>query len=79
MRANVYILSLLVLLSEVHHTKICLGITTFYTIAEVFLNLIGQVKVMEIHARRKMAQMEAGRQLKELEGHWVAMVTNNYR
>ncbi|VDO72866.1 unnamed protein product [Heligmosomoides polygyrus] len=36
-------------------------------------------QVMEIHARRKMAQMEAGRQLKELEGHWVAMVTNNYR
>ncbi|PIO62780.1 hypothetical protein TELCIR_15645 [Teladorsagia circumcincta] len=34
---------------------------------------------MEIHARRKMAQLEAGRQLRELEGSWVAMVTNNYR
>ncbi|ETN69473.1 breast carcinoma amplified sequence 2 [Necator americanus] len=36
-------------------------------------------QVMEIHARRKMAQLDAGRQLKELEGSWVAMVTNNYR
>ncbi|KAK6024836.1 breast carcinoma amplified sequence 2 [Ostertagia ostertagi] len=36
-------------------------------------------QVMEIHARRKMAQLEAGRQLRELEGSWVAMVTNNYR
>ncbi|VDO62034.1 unnamed protein product [Haemonchus placei] len=36
-------------------------------------------QVMEIHARRKMAQLEAGRQLRDLEGSWVAMVTNNYR
>ncbi|KAJ1372934.1 hypothetical protein KIN20_035246 [Parelaphostrongylus tenuis] len=36
-------------------------------------------QVMEIHARRKMAQLDAGRQLRELEGSWVAMVTNNYR
>ncbi|EPB72802.1 hypothetical protein ANCCEY_08107 [Ancylostoma ceylanicum] len=44
------------------------------------LRLIDQeCKVMEIHARRKMAQLDAGRQLKELEGSWVAMVTNNYR
>uniref|UniRef100_A0A1I7XTS6 Pre-mRNA-splicing factor SPF27 n=1 Tax=Heterorhabditis bacteriophora TaxID=37862 RepID=A0A1I7XTS6_HETBA len=36
-------------------------------------------QVMEIHAHRKLAQMDAGRQLKELEGNWVSMVTNNYR
>lgn len=35
--------------------------------------------VMEVHARRKMAQMKAGDKVKQLEHSWVNMVTNNYK
>ncbi|VDK48089.1 unnamed protein product [Anisakis simplex] len=35
--------------------------------------------VMNIHARRRDNQMEAGRKLKELEGKWVELVTKNYK
>ena len=34
---------------------------------------------MNIHSRRKMAQMEAGAQMRQLEADWVAMITNNYK
>ncbi|CAB3402496.1 unnamed protein product [Caenorhabditis bovis] len=36
-------------------------------------------EVMEIHAKRKMSQMDAGNKLKQLENSWVSMVTNNYK
>ncbi|CAD6188572.1 unnamed protein product [Caenorhabditis auriculariae] len=36
-------------------------------------------EVMEVHATRKLAQMDAGNKLKQLETNWVHMVTNNYK
>ncbi|PAV62772.1 hypothetical protein WR25_23405 [Diploscapter pachys] len=36
-------------------------------------------QVMNVHSRRKMAQMEAGAQMRQFEADWVAMITNNYK
>ncbi|CAJ0917110.1 unnamed protein product, partial [Mesorhabditis belari] len=51
---------------------------TQLTVLETKLREVKE-QLMEVHANRKVTQLNAGKALKNLENSWVEMVTKNYR